>query len=760
METYKQDSMDDFDLPPPPDMFLVQESKSGLDLSDMPPPPPPPEQAPTSITPTKINYLTAVTPKPYKSPYSSPSPSPIKSPSPTPPPPVISSSSSLNSSSSSLSPLAKPSLSRPSNFEDNLRKTEAKKTIAAQIANFALSSASPADPDINKNVVFEDKGKIVGKKISTTLSVEEGSTIAPKRESQWSVSSHHAEARMLGSKGFSMNPDDVSRDQFQKKEMNQSSLTASSAAPKPKVSFGSAKSSSSLAKMILQDRKNSNSKPPDVVDAGSTVGVNNNPKKIGDSREHHKAAPYYEDPEKLVPLTFRRSDDEDDENDYQNVIPAMKENNSPESSKSVKFAIPAKEKLQKDVNSNLTDNNYQLVRAEPFMESSDAPNKRNGVPSPGLSAKSSKSIANMILNGSPKNDAEKIDRNYDASKTIKSEKLCNYCMKPLGLTDGISAGNKFYHRDCFKCFSCRAVLVVKYYISNDHPYCEDCYKRETCPKCKVCDQIVDGDGVKIGDNGDIYHTQCVRCSICNDVIGGKIITVDDKFICVKCSKQDTQRMCGICNLPVIGDCMISSGKYFHKKCMKCSVCGEDLNGTYFTFRNKLICEKDYQTVQKSCSECGCVITDVYYTLDNGKVVCEKDYKKTLDRCKICNKPVEGKLVKLSGYSYHPQCFNCKTCDINLVGEPFNADEEKNIFCSECFKKRFAAICSVCKRPILPKQGEASASRLRALGKDFHPECFKCEDCGLNLNSKLSGSECYPVNNQPFCIDCCNKRVNG
>ena len=39
----------------------------------------------------------------------------------------------------------------------------------------------------------------------------------------------------------------------------------------------------------------------------------------------------------------------------------------------------------------------------------------------GLSAKSSKSITNMILNGSPKNDAEKIDRNYVASKPIKSE---------------------------------------------------------------------------------------------------------------------------------------------------------------------------------------------------------------------------------------------------------------------------------------------------------------------------------------------------
>lgn len=101
-----------------------------------------------------------------------------------------------------------------------------------------------------------------------------------------------------------------------------------------------------------------------------------------------------------------------------------------------------------------------------------------------------------------------------------------------------------------------------------------------------------------------------RCSHCDDVIDGKIITLDNKFVCGKCSDevntaiicaniqqitgQGKERACGICSRPVIGDCMISSGKYYHKHCMTCSVCGDRLNGTYFTFLDKLICEKDYK----------------------------------------------------------------------------------------------------------------------------------------------------------------------
>ena len=82
--------------------------------------------------------------------------------------------------------------------------------------------------------------------------------------------------------------------------------------------------------------------------------------------------------------------------------------------------------------------------------------------------------------------------------------------------------------------------------------------------------------------------------------------------------------------------------------------------------------KSLQTMQKTCSVCGCLISSVYYTLDSGEVVCERDYLKTLDQCRKCGQPVHGKLVKLSGSSYHPECFSCQVIII------FNLIQENNI----------------------------------------------------------------------------------
>ena len=48
------------------------------------------------------------------------------------------------------------------------------------------------------------------------------------------------------------------------------------------------------------------------------------------------------------------------------------------------------------------------------------------------------------------------------------------------------------------------------------------------------------------------------------------------------------------------------------------------------------------------------------------------------------------------------------------------------FVQDDFVKKKAFKCSYCKKPIVPKDGEKTAPRLRAMGKDFHPDCFKCE----------------------------------
>jgi len=273
-------------------------------------------------------------------------------------------------------------------------------------------------------------------------------------------------------------------------------------------------------------------------------------------------------------------------------------------------------------------------------------------------------------------------------------------------------------------------------------------------QCYGCSEEVQSGGCTA--NGRTFHKECFKCSNCKKMLEEKFFTAEAEPLCENCYKVE-DKTCDVCSRAIAGDCLMSKGKHFHQDCMKCSVCGEVLSGTYFTAMDKLICEKDYKETAKSCSDCGCEISGAYYTLDNEKVVCEADYKKMLGNCERCGKIVEGKILKVSGGFYHPDCFSCVVCKESLVGVPFSLDDDKLVYCSEDYKKKHAAQCSACRQPIVPAKGETSAPRLRALGRDFHPECFKCEDCGLVLDSRISGSECYPVDNKPLCAACCRKR---
>ena len=76
---------------------------------------------------------------------------------------------------------------------------------------------------------------------------------------------------------------------------------------------------------------------------------------------------------------------------------------------------------------------------------------------------------------------------------------------------------------------------------------------------------------------------------------------------------------------------------------------------------------------------------------------------------------------------------------------------------------------------MPKHGDKTVERLTALGKSFHSDCFKCEvmdkivkvfvdlsifnlvqNCLVSLKSSSTGSECYPVDNRPYCAGCSHK----
>ena len=47
-----------------------------------------------------------------------------------------------------------------------------------------------------------------------------------------------------------------------------------------------------------------------------------------------------------------------------------------------------------------------------------------------------------------------------------------------------------------------------------------------------------------------------------------------------------------------------------------------------------------------------------------------------------------------------------------------------------FGRYFGITCAACKKAIVPKKGQTKAPRIRALGRDFHISCFKCEVSGV------------------------------
>jgi hypothetical protein len=275
-------------------------------------------------------------------------------------------------------------------------------------------------------------------------------------------------------------------------------------------------------------------------------------------------------------------------------------------------------------------------------------------------------------------------------------------------------------------------------------------------KCPTCNKSIQEDGCTAF--GKVYHKACFKCFVCKQKIQGKFFEKDGKPYCAK-DYQKSMDSCTVCNQPIKGDSVVSNNKSFHPECMECYVCGERLRGVFFTFEDKPICEKDYKQQAEACAGCGEAPTGTCYSA-NGQVFCEECHQKQCDRCPKCEKEVLGKCVRVSGAAFHPDCFSCTVCKKNMINVPFVADDKNQIYCTEDYNKKKAPRCSFCKKPIVPKDGQKTAPRLRALGKDFHPECFQCEDCGLVLDARVKGKECYPFKNRLYCLKCNRKKLSS
>ncbi|XP_071110031.1 lipoma-preferred partner homolog isoform X1 [Haliotis cracherodii] len=188
-------------------------------------------------------------------------------------------------------------------------------------------------------------------------------------------------------------------------------------------------------------------------------------------------------------------------------------------------------------------------------------------------------------------------------------------------------------------------------------------------------------------------------------------------------------MCSKCSKKVLGDingCK-AMDQVFHINCFTCVTCNLKLQGkSFFALENKPYCE-----------------------------VC---YMNTLEKCSICSKPITDRLLRATGKPYHPDCFVCVVCGKSLDGVPFTVDATNQIHCIEDFHKKFAPRCCSCQLPIMPETGQDETVRIVAMDKSFHVDCYRCEDCGMQLSSEAEGRGCYPLDDHILCKNCNAKRI--
>ncbi|XP_075629564.1 filamin-binding LIM protein 1 isoform X1 [Balearica regulorum gibbericeps] len=162
--------------------------------------------------------------------------------------------------------------------------------------------------------------------------------------------------------------------------------------------------------------------------------------------------------------------------------------------------------------------------------------------------------------------------------------------------------------------------------------------------------------------------------------------------------------------------------------------------------------KQYHANCFTCRTCHRLLAGQRYYQKDGRPTCDTCYQATLEKCAKCQGLITERIVRALGKGYHPGCFSCTACGRAIGTESFAVDEQDEVYCVTDFYRKYAAICSACEHPIVPRE-DKDTYKIECLGRDFHESCYRCESCRTPLSPEPTENGCYPLDDHLLCKSC-------
>ncbi|KAM6218850.1 filamin-binding LIM protein 1 isoform 1-T1 [Rhynchocyon petersi] len=160
-------------------------------------------------------------------------------------------------------------------------------------------------------------------------------------------------------------------------------------------------------------------------------------------------------------------------------------------------------------------------------------------------------------------------------------------------------------------------------------------------------------------------------------------------------------------------------------------------------------KRQYHAQCFTCRTCRRQLAGQRFYQKDGRPLCEPCYQDTLEKCGKCAEVVQDHIIRALGQAFHPNCFTCVACARCIGDESFALDSKNEVYCLDDYY-------SICENPIIPRDGK-DAFKIECMGRNFHENCYRCEDCRILLSVEPTDEGCYPLNDHLFCKPCHVKR---